>query len=172
MSTYLFAVAVSDFEKEDATPGFYSKPVSVWGPPPLMQAGAGKYSPDITAKLLTALENYFDVEYTFPKMDKIGVPHFGGGAMENWGLNTYKLNRLLIEEGVATVADRVSAATTLSHELVHQWFGNLVTMKWWDDLWLNEGFASYYSNTAVQDIGLEDMLPLDTLVSDAVQRAM
>jgi aminopeptidase N len=172
MSTYLFAIAVSDFESEDAASGLYSKPVKVWGPPPYIQSGAGKYSPDVTAKLMASLESYFQVDYTFPKMDKFAVPHFSSGAMENWGLNTYRLNRLLIEDGIATVADRVSAAITLSHELVHQWFGNLVTMKWWDDLYLNEGFASYYSNTAVQDIGLEDMLPLDTLVTDSVQRAM
>ncbi|CAL8126792.1 unnamed protein product [Orchesella dallaii] len=172
MSTYLFAVAVSDFEMEEAAPGHYTKPVKVWGPPPYMQVGAGKYSPDLTAKLMTALESYFRIPYTFPKMDKISVPHFGSGAMENWGLNTYRLNRLLIEEGVATAADRISTAITLSHELVHQWFGNLVTLRWWDDLWLNEGFASYYSNTVMMDVGLEDMLPLDTLVSDAIQRAM
>lgn len=81
MSTYLFAIAVSDFVSEEAKPGLYRKPVQVWGPPPLMRAGAGSYSPDVTARLLTAMEDYFQVPYTFPKMDKIACPHFLSGAM-------------------------------------------------------------------------------------------
>lgn len=81
MSTYLICIAVSDFEMEEASPGLYRKPVRVWGPPPYMRIGAGSYSPDITAKLLTALEDYYQVNYTFPKMDKIAIPHFSSGAM-------------------------------------------------------------------------------------------
>lgn len=81
MSAYLFCIAVSDFESEKSDAGLWVKPVRIFGPPPYMRAGAGKYSPNLTAKFMTALENYFRVPYTFPKMDKIAVPHFLSGMI-------------------------------------------------------------------------------------------
>jgi len=94
----------------------------------------------------------FGVPYPLPKLDQVAVPDFDAGAMENWGLVTYRESCLLIDE-TATLNDKIQIATVITHELSHQWFGNLVTMAWWDDLWLNESFANmmeYYCLDAIR----------------------
>lgn len=97
-------------------------------------------------------EKFFNIKYPLPKQDMIAIPDFSAGAMENWGLITYREGRLLYDPKVSSLASKESIASVIAHELAHQWFGNLVTMEWWSDLWLNEGFATYMSALALDDV--------------------
>uniref|UniRef100_A0A8C8DG72 Aminopeptidase n=1 Tax=Oncorhynchus tshawytscha TaxID=74940 RepID=A0A8C8DG72_ONCTS len=100
-------------------------------------------------------------------LDQIALPDFSAGAMENWGLVTYRETALLYEEGVSSTSNKEWIATVIAHELAHQWFGNLVTMKWWNDLWLNEGFATYISYMGVDHIepkwNIKDLIVLNDI---------
>ena len=95
------------------------------------------------AAVLPLLEDYFGLPYPFGKLDQIGVPDFEAGAMENAGCITFREVALLLDEATAPLAVQKRVAEVITHELAHQWFGNLVTMVWWDDLWLNEAFATW-----------------------------
>nr|CAD7430391.1 unnamed protein product [Timema monikensis] len=136
MSTYLVAFVVSDFEKtsEDS--------VSIWHRPGLQSQAL--YSASVSPKIIDKLEEFTGVSYHLPKMDEVAVPDFSAGAMENWGLVTYRERALLFEEGVSTSSYKQSIATVIAHEFGHQWFGDLVGPRWWSYLWLNEGFATYF----------------------------
>jgi hypothetical protein len=90
MSSYLVCFAVSEFKVAMADPSLYRIPVGVWGPPHLIDRGEATFSPDFSAKLMKALEEYYQIPYPLPKMDEISIPNFSSGAMENWGLNTYR----------------------------------------------------------------------------------
>jgi puromycin-sensitive aminopeptidase len=92
------------------------------------------------------------VPYPLPKLDMIAIPEFAMGAMENWGLVTYREVALMIDGEKASSAQRQRVALVVAHELAHQWFGNLVTMDWWDGLWLNEGFAAWMQQFAIDSI--------------------
>lgn len=94
----------------------------------------------------------------------IAIPDFSAGAMENWGLITYRESRLLYDPKITSLVNKESIADVIAHELAHQWFGNLVTMKWWSDLWLNEGFATFMSTLALDHVHPE----WNTLVNDGV----
>ncbi|XP_031634254.1 aminopeptidase N-like [Contarinia nasturtii] len=110
---------------------------------------------DMTVKILPFFEKYFGIRFNLPKIDIVAVPEFGFGAMENYGLITFRESALLVsadEEQRSPAKSTERVASTIAHELAHQWFGNLVTMKWWNDLWLKEGFATFMSYVALEEI--------------------
>ena len=106
---------------------------------------------DIAVRVIDFYEDYFQVKYPIPLSYHLALPDFSAGAMENWGLVTYREVYLLVDEN-SSAASRQQVALVVAHELAHQWFGNLVTMKWWDDLWLNESFANMMEYVSVDAI--------------------
>jgi alanyl aminopeptidase len=129
-----------------------------------------RYALDRAGAFVEALERYFGIPYPYRKLDLVAVPDFAAGAMENVGLITFREWLLLIDEERATESQRRIFAYVLAHELAHQWFGNLVTMPWWDDIWLNEAFATWMGNKIVQTLHPEYRADLGSLAS--AQRAM
>ncbi|KAL6121335.1 hypothetical protein NUSPORA_01766 [Nucleospora cyclopteri] len=115
----------------------------------------GRFSLEIAENCLKFFENYFDFPYVLPKVDLLGFPAFAGGAMENWGLIMFRKTSLLFNPEATFSSYKLSIANTLCHELAHMWFGNLVTMNWWDDLWLNEGFATWAASKVLHEMKLE-----------------
>ena len=116
-------------------------------------AGKGKqlgYALQHTGSIVTALEQYFGIGYPFHKLDLIAIPDFDWGAMENAGAITFRESLLLLNKD-APFSQQKSFASVMAHELAHQWFGDLVTMKWWDDIWLNEGLTSWMDNRIIED---------------------
>ncbi|MGT2741708.1 M1 family metallopeptidase [Streptococcus plurextorum] len=109
------------------------------------------FSLDIAKRVIEFYEDYFGVPYPIPQCLHVALPDFSAGAMENWGLITYREVYLLVDDN-STVASRQQVALVIAHEVAHQWFGNLVTMKWWDDLWLNESFANMMEYVAINAI--------------------
>ena len=102
--------------------------------------------------MLPRLEDYFGLPYAFGKLDQVGVPDFEAGAMENAGLITFREVALLLDPATAPLPVQKRVAEVITHELAHQWFGNLVTMAWWDDLWLNEAFATWMAYKIVDEL--------------------
>jgi len=140
MSSYLLAWVYGDMLSKTAKTK-NDVEVTVWAT--VAQSDAAlDFSLDIAVRALEFFEQYYGVPYPLPKCDHVALPDFSSGAMENWGLITYRESVLLVEPGIAGVSSRHLAALVIAHELSHQWFGNLVTMKWWNNLWLNESFAN------------------------------
>lgn len=142
MSSYLLAFIIGEL-KSISTDKF-RVPIKVWMTPDQNEED-GKFSLEIAAKTLAFYEKAFDSQYPLPKMDMVAVPDFSAGAMENWGLITYRVVDLLFDQKTAGASTKERVAEVVQHELAHQWFGNLVTMDFWDGLWLNEGFATWMS---------------------------
>ena len=139
LSTYLLAFVGGNFvSKSDRTKRGVK--VNVYATP-AQPTGLLDYALDTAVKSVEFYEDYFGIDYPLPKLDNVALPDFSAGAMENWGLITYRESAMLADNNSA-VDTRESVAITITHEIAHQWFGNLVTMAWWDDLWLNESFAS------------------------------
>ena len=143
MSTYLLAFVVGEFEYVETRTNNGTL-VRVYALPG--RAHQGQFALDVGRRSLELYNEYFDTAYPLPKLDMIAIPDFAAGAMENWGLVTYRENALLIDEANSAVASKQRVAEVVAHELAHQWFGNLVTMQWWTNLWLNEGFATWMAN--------------------------
>lgn len=149
MSSYLLAFALGDLQGKTASSkngtevGVFS--TKAHNPKTL------DFALDIAVRVIDFYEDYFGVRYPIPLSYHVALPDFSAGAMENWGLVTYREVYLLVDEN-STVKSRQNVALVVAHELAHQWFGNLVTMKWWDDLWLNESFANMMEYVSIDAI--------------------
>ncbi|KAI9852169.1 MAG: Aminopeptidase 2 mitochondrial [Thelocarpon superellum] len=142
MSTYLLAFIVGELKCIETSN--FRVPVRVFATPD-KDIAHGKFSVELAAKTLAFYETTFDSKFPLPKMDMVAIPDFSAGAMENWGLVTYRVVDLLYDEKTTSAITKQRIAEVVQHELAHQWFGNLVTMDFWDGLWLNEGFATWMS---------------------------
>ena len=140
MSTYLVAFAAGDLQRA-TTRTASGVEVNVYAT--MAQPAASlSWALDHAARTIDFFNEYFGVPYPLPKSDHIALPDFSSGAMENWGLITYREIALLADPATTSISSKQYIATVIAHELSHQWFGNLVTMKWWNNLWLNESFAT------------------------------
>ena len=149
MSTYLLAFIVGDIKCVERTADNGTL-IRVWAT--AGKEGLGEFAAETSVKLLAFFNDYFGVPYPLPKLDHIAIPDFAAGAMENWGAVTYREVVLLVDPERTSVQVRQRIAAIISHEMAHMWFGDLVTMAWWNDLWLNESFASWVGDKAVDSI--------------------
>lgn len=149
MSTYLLAFATGDIDYKEAKTKT-GVVVRTYATPDNVQFT--DFALEVAVKCLEFYDEYFAIPYPLAKCDMIALPDFASGAMENWGLITYREQTLLVDPKTSTLTTKQYVAMVVAHELAHQWFGNLVTMRWWTDLWLNEGFASWIEYLAVDSI--------------------
>lgn len=136
MSTYLVAFVISEFRSlEQGDFRVWAKPAAV---------NQANYALKIGTAALEILSDTFGLKYGLPKMDMVAVPDLAAGAMENWGLVTYRETRMLYDERESSALAQQTVASVVVHEITHMWFGNLVTPEWWSYLWLSEAFARYF----------------------------
>lgn len=168
MSTYLVAFVVSELDHVSALTknGVLIRAFTPPGKPHL-----GKFALECAVAALDAYDETFQIRYPLPKSDMVAIPEFAAGAMENWGLVTYREVDMLIDSETASSRQKQRVAEVVIHELAHQWFGNLVTMEWWQDLWLNEGFATYLE-TGICDKLYPDWSMWEQFITDMQGRAL
>lgn len=147
MSSYLLAFVIGELHKKSARTKSGVE-VNIWATP-AQNENTLDFALDIATRSIDFYDEYFGVKYPLPKSDHVALPDFSSGAMENWGLITYRESCLLADPELTPESSRRFIATVISHELSHQWFGNLVTMNWWNDLWLNESFANMMEYVAI-----------------------
>ncbi|MSQ10229.1 MAG: M1 family peptidase [Dehalococcoidia bacterium] len=188
MSTYLLAFVVGDLDHVTAkasngtTVGVYTTKG---------KGEQGRFALENGVKILEYMNDYFGIPYPLPKVDHIAIPDFAAGAMENWGCITYRETALLFDPANSAAGTRQRILEVVAHEMAHMWFGDLVTMAWWDDLWLNESFATWMGDKTVDHIypdwnmwtqfvshgtnsglaldGLRNSHPIEVAVSDPAQ---
>ncbi|XP_050519995.1 uncharacterized protein LOC126893642 [Daktulosphaira vitifoliae] len=163
MSPYLLAMFVGEFEGRSA-----GQNINVYTHPDYLNQTT--YIVHKAASLLKAMEIYTGVDYALKKIDLLAIPDFEAGAMENWGLNTYRERLLLVTDKSKTKSKEL-VTTVVQHELAHQWFGDLVTCEWWDNTWLNEGFATFFEYFATQTVEPNWRLE-DTFIHEVHQTAL
>lgn len=168
MSTYLLAFVVGEFDFVQAKTE-HGVLVRVYTPPG--RSEEARFPLDTAIKCLDLYDDFFGLPYPLPKLDMVAIPEFAAGAMENWGLVTYREVDLLVDLKTASSQQKQRVCIVVTHELAHQWFGNLVTMAWWDDLWLNEGFASWCENYAA-DVIYPDYQIWEQFASDTLAAAL
>lgn len=149
MSSYLVAFVVGEFDylERKTSDGLVTRVYTPKG-----KADQGQFALDITTRAIPLYNEYFGIPYSLPKLDLIAIADFSFGAMENWGLVTYRETRILVDSQNTSIQTKQAIAFVVCHELAHKWFGNLVTMKWWDELWLKEGYASFMEFFATDKI--------------------
>ncbi len=166
MSTYLLAFVIGELQRKTATTKSGVE-VNIWSPP-AQPVNSLDFALDIAVRAIEFYDDYFGTPYPLPKSDHVALPDFSSGAMENWGLITYRETTLLADPATTSIASRHYIATVIAHELAHMWFGNLVTMAWWNDLWLNESFATLMEYLAVDALHPEWNIWLDFVTHDSI----
>uniref|UniRef100_A0A3B5M8L4 Aminopeptidase n=1 Tax=Xiphophorus couchianus TaxID=32473 RepID=A0A3B5M8L4_9TELE len=171
MSTYLLAIIVSDYAHLILSQGVSGNQIGhwfhirIWARKKAIKEGQGNYALNVTGPILDFFQAYYNISYPLRKSDQIALPDFYFGAMENWGLVTYRETNLLYDPETSSNSNKETTVTIIAHELAHMWFGNLVTLRWWNEVWLNEGFASYVSylgaDYAEPDWNVKDLIVLD-----------
>ena len=167
MSTYLVAFIVAELNYVENNN--FRIPIRVYTAPG--EEHLGQFAADLTAKSLTFFEKSFGIKYPLPKMDNVAIPQYCSGAMENWGLIIYSVVDILLDKENSTLDRIQTISEVVQHELAHQWFGNLVTMDWWEGLWLNEGFATWISWYSCNEFEPEWKV-WEQYVTDTLQRAL
>lgn len=168
MSSYLLAFCVGEYDylEGKTKSGILVRVYTSKG-----ESKQGTFAIECAVKSLEFYEEYFNIPYPLPKCDMIAVPDFAAGAMENWGLITYRSVCILFDMEKSSVSTKERVGIVIAHELAHMWFGNLVTMEWWTHLWLNEGFATFMEYLCIDNIYPEWEI-FDEFIGSALYNAL